>query len=66
MSVSGRFNWPELMSVGLYRLRLSPQEFWELTPVELLTMAGLVKPASQVLTRGGLDALCALFPDDDK
>lgn len=57
------FNWSELMLVGLHQLQLKPDEFWNLTPAELLVMAGAVTPASQTLTRSGLDALCALFPD---
>jgi len=57
------FNWSELMLVGLHQLRLRPEEFWNLTPAELLIMAGAVRPTSQILTRSGLDELCALFPD---
>lgn len=63
MKRSSRFNWAELMLVGLHQLRLKPDEFWNLTPAELLVMAGAVKPASQLLTRQGLNDLCALFPD---
>lgn len=63
MKPAGGFNWPELMLVGLHQLRLRPDEFWQLTPAELLVMAGAFKPASQILTRSGLNDLCALFPD---
>lgn len=63
MTRAAGFNWQELMLVGLHQLRLRPDEFWNLTPAELLVMAGAVKPASTVLTRSGLDRLCALFPD---
>lgn len=63
MKRDGGFNWPELMLVGLHQLRLKPDEFWNLTPAELLVMAGAVKPASHILTRSGLNELCALFPD---
>lgn len=63
MTGTGRFNWPELMLVGLHQLRLQPDVFWNLTPAELLVMAGAIKPASHLLTRDGLDKLCALFPD---
>lgn len=63
MIVEGRFNWPDLMKIGLHQLGLRPDEFWALTPVELLLMVGAVKPAQQMLTRQGLDALCALYPD---
>jgi uncharacterized phage protein (TIGR02216 family) len=64
MKRGGGFNWAELMLVGLHHLRLQPNEFWNLTPAELLVMAGAVKPASQLLTRQGLNELCALFPDN--
>lgn len=63
MTRANGFNWSELMLVGLHQLRLKPDEFWNLTPAELLVMAGAVTPTSQILTRSGLDALCALFPD---
>ena len=39
-------NWPELMRAGLVRLRLMPDEFWALTPAELMVMLG----------HGGVDA----------
>ena len=57
-----RVAWPGLMRLGLVRLRLAPAIFWDLTPAELMLMAGLAggRPA---LTRAGLAGLVARFPD---
>ena len=57
-----RIAWPGLMLLGLVELRLAPAVFWELTPAELMLMAGLSggRPA---LTRAGLAGLQARFPD---
>ncbi|MEQ3625339.1 MAG: rcc01693 family protein [Celeribacter sp.] len=60
-----RLDWPGLLRLGLTRLRLRPAEFWALSPVELLLMLGLA-PGGGVtpLTRAGLSALEAAFPDE--
>ena len=55
--------WRELMRVGLVGLRLTPREFWALTPAELMFIAGRSGGGREVLTRSGLDALSARFPD---
>ena len=57
-----RIAWAGLMRLGLVRLGLPPAVFWELTPAELMLMAGLSggRPA---LTRAGLARLQARFPD---
>ena len=57
-----RFDWPGLMRAGLYGLRLRPEEFWALTPMELQIMLGQGASAPG-LTRQGLDALLAAYPD---
>lgn len=57
------FDWPLLMHLGLHHLRLRPADFWDLTPFELVTIAGLAKGAGQTVTRANLDALIAQFPD---
>ena len=57
-----RVAWPELMRLGLTRLRLEPDVFWDLTPVELMLMAG-GGGGREALTRGGLEDLVARFPD---
>ena len=57
-----RIAWSGLMELGLVRLRLPPAVFWDLTPAELMLMAGFSggRPA---LTRAGLAGLLARFPD---
>ena len=54
--------WPNIMRLGLTRLRLTPAQFWALTPAELLLMLGHV-PAQGAMTRHGLDALMQMYPD---
>ena len=50
------------MRLGLERLRLTPDAFWDLTPVELMVMLGTdAEPA--VLGRAGFQALAEQFPD---
>ncbi|MGR3492463.1 MAG: rcc01693 family protein [Shimia sp.] len=58
------FDWEALAELGLRRLRLTPDAFWALTPAELRLMAG--ESARQVITRSGLDALMAAYPDGEK
>jgi uncharacterized phage protein (TIGR02216 family) len=57
-----RIDWAGLMRLGLVELRLAPEVFWALTPGELLLIAGFA-PARVPLTRAGLEALLARFPD---
>lgn len=59
------FDWPELMRAGLYGLRLKPDEFWALTPVELQLMLGSGSGAAPMLS-DGLAALMAAYPDKKK
>lgn len=56
-------DWAGLMRIGLTHLRLLPEQFWQLTPVELMLMAGMEPGATPTMTRTRLDALCAQFPD---
>ncbi len=57
------FDWPAMMRIGLRELRLKPEEFWGLTPLEFLIITGLEGRKSAVMTRADLRALCATFPD---
>jgi uncharacterized phage protein (TIGR02216 family) len=57
-----RIAWPGLMQLGLVRLRLPPDVFWELTPAELMLMAGQ-SGGRGALTRAELADLAARFPD---
>ena len=55
-------DWPGLMRAGLGRLRLSPPEFWDLTPLELQMLLGPIVQAPS-LDRSGLETLMRRFPD---
>jgi uncharacterized phage protein (TIGR02216 family) len=57
-----RLDWPGLLRAGLQSLRLRPEEFWRLTPIELKLMLG-AEGGGGALTRAGLDQLTAAFPD---
>lgn len=59
-----RIDWPQLMRAGMRGGGLKPDEFWALTPAELIVMFGPEKAAAP-LTRSGLAALIAAFPDED-
>lgn len=58
-------DWPGLIQAGLHHLRLKPDEFWRLTPVELRIMLG-ADLTSPPLTRARLAELAAAFPDTSK
>lgn len=58
-------DWPGLMRAGLGALRLQPEAFWAMTPVELrlaLEGAGLLS-TQPALDRKRLTSLMAAFPD---
>ncbi len=57
------FDWPAMMRIGLHHLHLKPDEFWGLTPLELLVISGLEGRKSAVMTRADLAGLSAQFPD---
>lgn len=56
------FDWPALMRAGMHGLRLRPEEFWALTPVELQVMLGVGNGAAP-LNRSRLDELQRAYPD---
>lgn len=58
-------DWAGLMRAGLRGLRLTPNEFWALTPAELQIMLGLEKAAAP-MGRARLDELLTAFPDKAK
>lgn len=60
--MNGTIHWGALMRAGLHGLRLKPEEFWALTPVELQLMLGSAG-AQAPLLRDGLAALMAAYPD---
>ncbi|WP_434802238.1 rcc01693 family protein [Paracoccus sediminicola] len=55
-------DWPGLMRAGLAGLRLTPEQFWALTPAELALMLG-VDPGTAPMSRTRLEALARLWPD---
>ena len=57
-----RIDWPGLMRVGIQGLGLAPDIFWSLTPAKLQLMLG-DRARSGPLSKSGLDALMAAFPD---
>ncbi|MDR9393572.1 rcc01693 family protein [Roseovarius sp. SYSU LYC5161] len=56
------FDWPSLMRAGMQGLRLTPREFWALTPAELRVMLGHGR-GSAPLARQRLDELLQAYPD---
>ncbi|MCZ8181036.1 MAG: phage tail assembly chaperone [Rhizobium sp.] len=56
------FPWGTAMTLGLSRLRLSPEVFWGLSLPELAAMAGAFSP-SPGMQRGEVEALMQRFPD---
>jgi uncharacterized phage protein (TIGR02216 family) len=57
-----RIDWAGLMRAGMTGLRLPPEVFWRLTPLELRLMLG-AEEAVPPLTRARLDELARAFPD---
>ncbi|ODT05672.1 MAG: hypothetical protein ABS35_46795 [Kaistia sp. SCN 65-12] len=52
------------MAIGLGLLRLSPDAFWTMTPVEFERALSALRPAKTApLCRAGLAALMRAFPD---
>lgn len=60
-----RIDWPGLMRAGMGDLRLTPDQFWRLSPVELRIMLG-AEAAVPPLTRARLEELAAAYPDQGK
>lgn len=58
-------DWAGLMRAGLHQLRLSPRDFWALTPAELQVMLGATG-ANAPMGRPQFDALLRDFPDQVK
>ncbi len=56
-------NWPDLMRAGITRLRLRPDEFWALTPAELMVMLGHGS-GDAPMGHARLADLLRLYPDD--
>jgi uncharacterized phage protein (TIGR02216 family) len=52
-----------VIHAGLSLLRLSPDVFWALTPVELFAMTGGMRAKVGGLDRVGMEGLMRRFPD---
>jgi len=61
MTGPSAIDWPGLMRAGLQGLRLHPEQFWRLTPLELRMMLGAEDAAP--LSRARLEELARAFPD---
>ncbi|CUH65418.1 hypothetical protein TL5118_01299 [Thalassovita autumnalis] len=58
----GTLDWPGLMRAGLGQLRLMPDQFWALTPVELALMLGHFG-SEKPMNRNRLKDLLQSYPD---
>lgn len=58
-------DWPGLMRAGLGQLRLTPEAFWRLSPIELRLMLG-AEVAVPPVTKARLEELAAAYPDGRK
>ena len=59
------FPWDDAMAFGFGILKLSSQQFWQLTPRELAAaMAARRGPIIAPMPRDGLNALMQKFPDE--
>jgi len=57
------FPWGAVIHAGLCLLRLSPPDFWAMTPVEFFAMTGGMRATKAGLDRTGLEGLMRRFPD---
>lgn len=58
------FPWKEAMAFGFGVLRLSPQEFWAMTPRELAYAIEAISGRSAPLDRKTFSELMRKFPDE--
>lgn len=57
------FPWGPVIHAGLSLLRLPPQTFWALTPIEFFAMTGGMGARTAGLERGAMERLMRAFPD---
>ncbi len=55
-------DWAALLRAGLHGLRLSPADFWALTPADLMLMLGADKTGAP-MGRTRLEELARTYPD---
>ena len=58
------FPWKQAIGFGLGVLRLSPEQFWRMTPRELAYAIEAVSGRGAPLDRGGFAELMKRYPDD--
>ena len=58
-----QFDWAALMRAGIAARGLTPDQFWSLTPAELLMMLGRSGDGPAPMGRTRLAELAAAFPD---
>lgn len=58
------FPWKQAIGFGLGQLRLSPEQFWRMTPRELAYAIEAVTGRSAPLDRGSLAQLMKRYPDE--
>lgn len=58
------FPWKQAIGIGLCVLRLSPQQFWSMTPRELAYAIEALTGRSPPLDRGAFTQLMKRYPDD--
>ena len=58
------FPWAQAIGFGLGILRLSPEQFWRMTPRELSFAIEAVRGRSAPLDRGSFGDLMKRFPDE--
>lgn len=56
------FDWAAMMRIGLHQLRLTPAEFWALSPLEFLVLLGL-EGGPPPMARARLEELSRAYPD---
>lgn len=57
------FPWDAIMAFGLGRLRLSPDAFWAMTPLEMASAMSTARPSGAAPARTDLEQLMERFPD---
>jgi Conserved hypothetical phage protein (DUF2376). len=58
------FPWQQAMGIAFAWLRLSPKDFWAMSPRELAAALSVFEPGEgQALQRRELEELMRLFPD---
>jgi uncharacterized phage protein (TIGR02216 family) len=61
------FPWSQALAIGLGVLRLSPEQFWRMTPREFAAaLRGLYGDPAPPFDRAVLDALVKRFPDTNE